>query len=78
MRYAHLAFGLGLFIVFTITGSYMRVDFPDKDAISQELRVLMRARHIYTLFSALIHMALGFTSPCGHGFCSACCRSAVH
>lgn len=59
MRAAHLAFGLGLFIVFTVTGSYMRADFPDKDAIPQELRLLMRSRHIYILFSALIHMALG-------------------
>lgn len=37
----------------------MRVDFPDKDAIDQFLRVLMRSRHIYILFSALIHIALG-------------------
>src|SRR5688572_11128947 len=59
MRAAHLAFGLGLFIVFTVTGSYMRVDFPDKEAIPQELRLLMRSRHIYILFSALIHLALG-------------------
>jgi len=59
MRYAHLAFGLGLFIVLTVTGSYMRADFPDKDAIPQDLRLLMRSRHIYILFSALIHLALG-------------------
>ena len=37
----------------------MRADFPDKEAISQELRVLMRSRHIYILFSALIHIVLG-------------------
>lgn len=37
----------------------MRIDFPDKDAIDQFLRVLMRSRHIYILFSALIHIALG-------------------
>jgi hypothetical protein len=37
----------------------MRADFPDKDAIPQELRILMRSRHIYILFSALIHLALG-------------------
>lgn len=37
----------------------MRVDFPDKDAIPQELRLLMRSRHIYILFSALIHLVLG-------------------
>ena len=48
-----------MFIVFVTTGKYMRVDFPDKDAIPQELRLLMRSRHIYILFSALIHLALG-------------------
>ena len=59
MKWVHLVFGLLLFVVFTTTGSYMRADFPDKDAISQELRVLMRSRHIYILFSSLIHLALG-------------------
>jgi hypothetical protein len=55
----HLIFGILLFIVFTVTGRFMRVDFPDKDAISPELRVLMRSRHIYILFSSLIHLVLG-------------------
>jgi hypothetical protein len=59
MKWVHLVFGVLLFFVFTTTGSYMRVDFPDKEAISQELRILMRSRHIYILFSALIHLALG-------------------
>ena len=59
LRWAHLALGIILFFVFTTTGSYMRADFPDKDAIPQEFRILMRSRHIYILFSALIHIALG-------------------
>lgn len=59
MSWFHLIFGIVLFFVFTTTGSYMRADFPDKEAISQELRVLMRSRHIYILFSALIHLTLG-------------------
>jgi hypothetical protein len=59
MKWVHLIFGIVLFFVFTTTGSYMRADFPDKEAMSQELRVLMRSRHIYILFSALIHLALG-------------------
>ena len=37
----------------------MRIDFPDKDLIPQDLRLLMRSRHIYILFSSLIHMVLG-------------------
>ncbi len=59
MAWFHLIFGLVLFVVFTQTGEYMRADFPDKEAISQELRILMRSRHIYILFSALIHLTLG-------------------
>ena len=59
MKWFHLILGLALFVVFTITGSYMRADFPDKDVIPQELRLLMRSRHIYILFNALIHIALG-------------------
>ena len=59
MTYVHLIFGILLFVVFTITGRYMRADFPDKDAIPPELRILMRSRHIYILFSALIHLGLG-------------------
>lgn len=54
-RRIHLILGLLVFVAFTTTGSYMR-DFPDKGAISQELRLLMRSRHIYILFSALIHL----------------------
>lgn len=59
VKWFHLIFGILLFIVFTITGKFMRVDFPNKDAIDQFLRVLMRSRHIYILFSALIHLTLG-------------------
>ena len=30
MRYVHLIFGILMFVVFTITGRYMRADFPEK------------------------------------------------
>lgn len=59
MKWFHLIFGILLFVIFTVTGRFMRVDFPDKDAIDQFLRVLMHSRHIYILFSALIHIVLG-------------------
>lgn len=59
MRRIHLIFGILLFVTFTITGRFMRADFPDKDAIDQGFRLLMRSRHIYILFSALIHLGLG-------------------
>ncbi len=59
MKWAHLVFGVLVFVVFTITGRYMRIDFPDKYMIPQELRLLMRSRHIYILFSAMLHLLLG-------------------
>ena len=59
MKWFHLIFGILLFVVFTVTGRYMRVDFPDKDAIDQFLRALMRSRHIYILYSSLLHIVLG-------------------
>ncbi|HEV8158101.1 MAG TPA: hypothetical protein VGP58_03665 [Pyrinomonadaceae bacterium] len=59
MSYAHLIFGVIVFIIFLITGKFMRVDFPDKEIIPQDFRLLMRSRHIYILFSSFIHTLLG-------------------
>lgn len=59
MAYLHLIFGIVLFVIFAITGKFMRVDFPDKEIIPQDLRLLMRSRHIYILLSSLIHIVLG-------------------
>ena len=59
MSWCHLIFGLILFVVFVTTGKFMRIDFPDKESMDQTLRILARSRHIYILFSALIHLVLG-------------------
>jgi hypothetical protein len=59
MARLHLIFGLVTFVVFLITGRMMRSDFPDKEIISQEFRLLMRSRHIYILFAALMNILLG-------------------
>jgi hypothetical protein len=59
MRKFHLIFGLLLFVVFVTTGRFMLLDFPDKENIPQDLRILMRSRHIYILFSSFIHILLG-------------------
>ncbi len=59
IRKLHLVFGILLFVVFVTTGRFMRLDFPDKEIIPQELRILMRSRHIYILFSCCIHILLG-------------------
>lgn len=44
---AHLIVGLLVFAVFAVTGKFMHADFPDKEIIAQEFRLLMRSRHIY-------------------------------
>lgn len=59
MARLHLIFGLVLFVTFLATGRFMRWDFPDKEAIPPELRMLMRSRHIYILLSSLLHIVLG-------------------
>ncbi|MBV9242392.1 MAG: hypothetical protein JO314_10325 [Acidobacteria bacterium] len=59
MKWFHLAIGLLLFVAFCVTGRMMRVDFPDKEIIPQDLRLLMRSRHIYILFNSLIWLMLG-------------------
>lgn len=59
MTRAHLIFGIIVFVVFLVTGRFMRMDFPDKEIISQEFRLLMRSRHIYILLSGFIHILLG-------------------
>jgi hypothetical protein len=59
MNLLHIIIGIVVFIIFAVTGLYMFGDFPDKGAISPELRLLMRSRHIYILFSALLHLLAG-------------------
>jgi len=59
MRRVHLILGILLFVVFLTTGQFMRANFPDKDLIPQELRLLMRSRHIYILYCAFLHILLG-------------------
>ncbi|MFL6374137.1 MAG: hypothetical protein ACJ73D_05675 [Pyrinomonadaceae bacterium] len=59
MKWFHLAVGIVLFVAFCVTGRMMRLDFPDKDAIPADLRLLMRSRHIYILFNSLLWLVLG-------------------
>jgi hypothetical protein len=59
MKRLHLVIGLIVFVVFVITGRLMRIDFPDKDIIPQDFRILVRSRHIYILFMALLNLLLG-------------------
>jgi len=67
MRRVHLILGILLFVVFLTTGQFMRANFPDKDIIPQELRLLMRSRHIYILYCAFLHILLGVYLQGGPG-----------
>ena len=68
IRRLHLILGLLLFAVFVITGSYMRADFPDKDLIPPDLRILMRSRHLYIFFDSMVLIALGLYFELKGGF----------
>jgi hypothetical protein len=67
IRRVHLVLGLLLLTAFLVTGQFTRHDFPDKAAIDQQLRMLMRSRHIYILLFAIGHILLGlYFTPAGH------------
>lgn len=59
MQRFHMIFGGAAFVLFLITGQLMIAHFPEKESMDQALRLLTRSRHIYILFSALLHLALG-------------------
>src|SRR5262245_2536677 len=57
MRRLHIILGIVVFVIFLITGQFMEAF--DKETITPDLRLLMRSRHIYIIFNAMIHLALG-------------------
>lgn len=59
MRGTHFILGIILFVVFLITGQFMEAHSADKDMIGQDLRLLMRSRHIYILYCGFLHTLLG-------------------
>jgi hypothetical protein len=59
MRKLHLTLGAVLFVVFLVTGRYMRTHFPAAFAGNEAIRYLYRANHVYILMAALLNLALG-------------------
>jgi hypothetical protein len=55
----HLVFGLLLAIVFLLTGQYMDRVHHHLQGMADGPRMLYRSRHIYILFSALLHLGIG-------------------
>lgn len=59
MRKVHFILGIVLFVIFLITGQFMEAHSAHKDLIGQDLRLLMRSRHIYILYCGFLHTLLG-------------------
>ncbi|MBI4428494.1 MAG: hypothetical protein HY562_05190 [Ignavibacteriales bacterium] len=58
-RIVHLIVGMSTFLVFLLTGAYMRTVFPDAYSTNESIRFLYRANHVYILFSGLLNILLG-------------------
>jgi len=57
MKRFHLIFGLGVVIVFLLTGQYM--EHVHNRLLPDGTRMLYRSRHIYLLLAGLVNLALG-------------------
>ena len=59
MKRFHLGFGAFFLLVFVLTGQYMDHVHGHLDGMDVGPRLLYRTRHIFILFVALLHLALG-------------------
>ena len=59
MQRIHLALGFIGFILFLLTGLYMHYAYDHLYGMSNDLRMIFRANHIYILYISIIHLALG-------------------
>ncbi|HEV7398027.1 MAG TPA: hypothetical protein VGN86_16060 [Pyrinomonadaceae bacterium] len=59
MKRFHLIFGILIVIVFLLTGQYMDKYLNHLHGWPDGPRMLYRTRHIFILFSGLIHLVLG-------------------
>ena len=60
LRVIHLIVGIGAFYAFGRTGLFMDQQLDHLVGMADGPRALYRSAHIYLLFSALIHLTLGF------------------
>lgn len=58
MNKLNLYFGISLFIIFIITGYYMKEYFKPEHINDVEQRLQIRSNHIYILFIALLNIAV--------------------
>jgi len=59
MKLLHQIVGIAVVVVFLLTGQYMDFYYPDKTAISEGMRMMLRSRHIYILLGGLVNISLG-------------------
>ena len=59
MKRFHVVFGLLVFVVFLLTGQYMDRFHEHLRNMPDGPRMLYRTRHIFILFSGLLHLAIG-------------------
>ena len=64
LKKIHFYGGILLLIIFILSGQYMQHGFNRLQDMSSLERMIFRAEHIFLLFSALLHLAIGtyFTS----------------
>jgi len=59
MKRFHLVFGLVLLVAFLLTGQYMDRFHEHLRNMADGPRMLYRTRHIFILFSGLLHLGIG-------------------
>lgn len=59
MRRTHFIAGLIFFVIFLLTGAYLRQHMADLFEGHDRLRFSMRGNHVYILLSSLVHLSLG-------------------
>ena len=59
MRRFHQIFGWTIFIIFLLTGQYLRIYQHRLAGVPDGVRMLYRSRHIYILLAALLNIGLG-------------------
>ena len=59
MKRFHLIFGLAMLVAFLLTGQYMDRVHEHLRNMADGPRMLYRTRHIFILFSGLLHLGIG-------------------
>lgn len=61
LKRIHFYFGLGIIIHFVITGFLMRLNYFSVEPQDTLVRMMLRANHIYILFSGLVHLLISYS-----------------